>query len=332
MAKAQKTPEATGATGEKRRGGSERGRSKHRSPNYPLFDLEKAVDRTKLLYDSDKMHKIPIGVVHERWSYTKGSSAGNQAVAAVKSYGLITVEGDVDDRQIAVSDIGRRIVLGAPDRPELLKAAAVGPTLFASLWDRYRKLGLPKPDVIRHHLVFERNFNEDFVDNAIERFLSTMAFAKLVAGDTLPDGDSDESPPKNVDVGDFVLWTSNGVDQFTSPKQVVRISDDDNWALVEGSETGLPMSELAVVDPPLKEIGGKVVARVPSHNPFTPKIQNELSEKPGFALERSTLDEGAVVLQWPDTLSEASVKDFEYWIQGVLRRAKRKAGIPDSTK
>lgn len=325
-----KTTGSASETNTKSKGGSEKGRPKHRSPNYPLFDLEKAVERTKVLYESDKTHRVPIEVVHERWGYTKGSTAGNQAVAAVKSYGLVTIDGNGDDRKIAVSDSGRRIVLEAQDRPQLLKDAAIGPSLFEALWGKYSKDGLPSKDVLKHHLVWDRKVNEDVVENVIDRFVATVAFAKLCFGDNMPSDDSVEISQQDVAVGDFVLWTSNGVDQFTAPKRVVQISDDGNWVLVEGSETGLPMSELSITEPPSKETGGKVIARAPSQNPFTPKIQNELIEKPGFALERSTLDEGAVVLQWPDTLSAESVKDFEYWIQGVLRRAKRKAGIPDS--
>jgi len=187
---------------QKKKGGSEKGRQKHRSPNYPLFDLEKAVDRVKVLYDTDKTHKVPIGVVQERWGYKKHSGAGDQAVAAVKSYGLIAVDGNGEQRQIAVNDVGRRIVLNAPDRTELIKAAAVSPALFGSLWERYRKDGVPSDDVLRHHLIFDRNVNEDVVEKLMDRFRSTVVFAKLGAGDNMADvADEEESdendPPEN---------------------------------------------------------------------------------------------------------------------------------------
>ncbi|WP_254509813.1 hypothetical protein [Anatilimnocola floriformis] len=41
------------------------------------------------------------------------------------------------------------------------------------------------------------------------------------------------------------------------------------------------------------------------------------------------LDEGKVVLLWPDELSKDSFDEFEYWITGLLNRARRKAGIKD---
>ena len=41
-----------------------------------------------------------------------------------------------------------------------------------------------------------------------------------------------------------------------------------------------------------------------------------------------TLDEGMAHLHWPATLSAESVQEFEYWMKGLIRRARRKAGLP----
>src|ERR1700730_12502522 len=114
-----------------------KGVPRHRSPNYPLFELEKAVERTKQLYGSYKMYKAPIAILGERWGYKALSAALKQAVAAVKAYGLISVEGEGPARQIGVTERGRWIVLNAPDRDQLLKKAALGPSLFKALWDKY---------------------------------------------------------------------------------------------------------------------------------------------------------------------------------------------------
>jgi hypothetical protein len=46
-----------------------------------------------------------------------------------------------------------------------------------------------------------------------------------------------------------------------------------------------------------------------------------------LANERMTLDEGPVMLQWPVELKKESVEELEYWLKGVLRRARRKAGL-----
>ncbi len=48
-------------------------------------------------------------------------------------------------------------------------------------------------------------------------------------------------------VGDLVQWTSGGVDQFLEPRKVVWLSDCGQWALVEGSNCGVPVSQLKVI-------------------------------------------------------------------------------------
>lgn len=52
-----------------------------------------------------------------------------------------------------------------------------------------------------------------------------------------------------------------------------------------------------------------------------------------FDEEKTTLPEGAVVLHWPKKISAVSYEELEYWMQGLLRRARRKACLSsDQTK
>ncbi len=46
-----------------------------------------------------------------------------------------------------------------------------------------------------------------------------------------------------------------------------------------------------------------------------------------------TLDEGPVVLQYPETLSKESFEDLESWLQLIIRKAKRsiQEGAPPAT-
>lgn len=165
---------------------------RHRSPNYPLFDLKKAVERIQQMYDRDKAHKVPVTVLHDRWGYKAMSGALKQAIGALKSYGLITVEGEGAKRFVAVSERGRRILLDAPDKAQSLKDAAVGPALFKALWEKYAKDGIPADDVIKHHLIFDRKFNDESVGDAIARFKATIDYAKLSVGDKMAETDGDE--------------------------------------------------------------------------------------------------------------------------------------------
>ena len=51
-----------------------------------------------------------------------------------------------------------------------------------------------------------------------------------------------------IGVGDYVQWTSNGQDQFSSPQRISWVSEDGTHARVFGSMTGIPTSELAMAD------------------------------------------------------------------------------------
>jgi hypothetical protein len=57
--------------------------------------------------------------------------------------------------------------------------------------------------------------------------------------------------PKSAHTGDLVQWTSGGVDQFETPRRVrgIHQRDGKEWAFVEGTNTGVPVSELTVVTP-----------------------------------------------------------------------------------
>lgn len=171
-----------------------------RSPNFPYVDLEKAVERTRELYEKDKAHPVPITVVHDRWNYKRLSGVLQQTVAALKAYGLVEVSGSGDKREIKVSEAGRKIVLDTSDSPQLLKGAALQPPIFRHLWERYGDQGLPSDDVIREYLLFDHDppFNEEAVDAAIERFKETVEYANLSESDIISDEGEGEEADEEV--------------------------------------------------------------------------------------------------------------------------------------
>jgi hypothetical protein len=47
----------------------------------------------------------------------------------------------------------------------------------------------------------------------------------------------------------------------------------------------------------------------------------------GMRKELTSLDEGQATLIWPNELSPESVEDLEHWLNGILRKAQRRAGL-----
>jgi len=48
-------------------------------------------------------------------------------------------------------------------------------------------------------------------------------------------------------VGDYVQWTSQGVDQFEKPKQIRSLSPEGDYAFFADSKTGVPVEQLRPV-------------------------------------------------------------------------------------
>jgi hypothetical protein len=177
-------------------------RARHRSPNYPFINLEKAIERTRQIYEADRRHEVPIRVVSEkRWEFKAGSSQGDQTVAALRAFGLVEVTGSSDKRMVRISDRAYRILAGANDAAERIKDAALAPAIHGELWQKYGTDGLPSSDVIRNYLLFEREagrFNEDVVDAFIDRFKETISFAKLESSDKIDEVEVEEKDEESM--------------------------------------------------------------------------------------------------------------------------------------
>jgi len=81
-----------------------------------------------------------------------------------------------------------------------------------------------------------------------------------------------------VAIGDQVQWESSGVLQFKHPRRVRWISEDGEWIAVEGSDTGIPSSELILEQ---KNASPPVVPREESE----PRVLQEKFEEPSVRQE-----------------------------------------------
>lgn len=132
---------------------------------------------------------------------------------------------------------------------------------FASLWTTWRDKP-PADQIARSTLKVEFGYAENAAALLLTLYKANLAFAKLAApSDDSPvavkgrephEGSPAPAPPpiREVRIGDDVQWTSNGQDQFEKPRRVNWLSEDGRHARVFGSMTGIPTSELTVVDAP----------------------------------------------------------------------------------
>lgn len=248
------------------KGGANMARTKHRSPNYPAISLQRAIALADAIHSRDRMAKIPIAVAHDRLKVKRHSGLGNQLIAAMKAYGLLKVDGTGEKREVQLTERAHRIVLKASDRGEMIQKAALEPAINKKLWGKYGPTGLPQNDVLREYLIWDLKFNPDTVASFIKDFSDTVRFAKLADEDIIKTEDDLAEQIQDIEVGDYIQWMSDGVEQFFRPMQVINVVD--GHVFVEDSSTGIPMNEATVVGDPAKAIKTPAIAppvKLPSH-------------------------------------------------------------------
>lgn len=275
--------------------------SKQRSPNYPLFGLEKAVERAGQFHEKYKRSLVPVHLVHALWDYKPHSPTGNRAVSALKAFGLLEMEGVGKNRRVRLTDTATRILLQSPDRETQLKKAAVGPPIYRELWDRYSgESNFPDNELLSHYLVWDREagtFNTETVDSFIDNFRDTFHFAGMLKGDIVEGEIIDRDDilplpplPDYPRLGDLVQWTpGGGAYRFKEPKRVQGVSQDKEWVFIEGEPSAKPMEEVMVMEK--ASAGLYVKGQMPPLNPYQqeqkPTDRTEITSGPRIVVDLS---------------------------------------------
>lgn len=161
---------------------NEGGSKRVRSPGYPAINLKAAIEKAHDFYKAESRNSAALAITVEHWGYSKKSGSGLKAVAALKSFGLIEVEGTADKRRIKLSELALRIILDdrddSPDRAKAITTAALKPKIHKKLWKLWGT-DMPSHGSIRHHLIFEEKFNEKFVNDFIKEYKATIDYARL---------------------------------------------------------------------------------------------------------------------------------------------------------
>ena len=178
-------------------------RNRTRSPSYPYVDLPTALEKAAILWKGEGKHPVAVNLAMQHWGYKEDSSTGYSCIAALKKLGLVDHEGIGETRQVRLSGLALTILLdndpGSTARRDALRTAALRPGIHAELWERYGA-ELPSDQSLRRFLVLERSFNEAAVDELLEEYRTTMAFAGLHVG---PIRGSQPAPPVPVAAAGF---------------------------------------------------------------------------------------------------------------------------------
>lgn len=236
-------------------------KSRHRSPNYPSMGLRTAVGKIQLLYKAGGLAPLMKVTALQEIGFSKTDGNAARAISALRSFGLVE---EVGEDRIKLTQRGVDIVArqeGDPRRAAALRVAGSGPQIYNELLTEYASTGIPPDAPLKSELIAAKRFNPNSVDGFLQDFRDTLEFAGISDGcvlDSKHEQSLHETPPVIPAVGNYVQWESAGQLQFPEPKRVRALSYDQQWAFVDGSDTGLPVSELTImaipttiVDPPV---------------------------------------------------------------------------------
>lgn len=276
-----------------------------RSPNYPAIGLPDAIALAQRIWKKDKRTPVSFKELAVAIGYRSLSGPARTKISALKKYGLISKNGanwKLSDRAMAILHKPRI----TPDYKDAVAAAIKSVELFDKL---LRTHGQASSSTLRSHLIVEHSFTEDGADKFIKAFSATKPLASPdFVGNNTEDDESSEKPS----VGDFVQWESQGAAQFPEPRKVTGLSDDGEWAFVEGTEAGLAVAELTIEQSATKE------SMTPPPNPdFVPDR--------GDTLALPVLDGGKVSIvhipKMTDTAFEFFKKLLETYKPAIVARA-----------
>ena len=177
---------------------------RHRSPAYPAIDLAEALQRAELLRKDYGRNAVHVDMALSKWGLKPKGGTGMAMLSALIKYGLLDDEGTGGTRRVRLTPFALGILLD--DRPDseeriaALKTAALTPSIYKELWDRYQG-AIPADGTLRVYLRRDRGFGDEAAEDVIEGFRKTLAYAKLTESDNM----SPEEEDKHSSEGDLQM-------------------------------------------------------------------------------------------------------------------------------
>lgn len=169
-----------------------------RSPGYPAVSFKVSLKKAEEFYKVEGRNEAFQSVALTHWGYSPTSGHGLQLAAALSSYGLIDATGSGKNRKVKLSNIALKILLDdredSSEKKQYIQSLALRPKIHQKLWNLWGP-NLPSVATMKHHLIFEENFNEKSVAGFIKDYIETIEFAALdnAAQENL-DRDAEDEP------------------------------------------------------------------------------------------------------------------------------------------
>ncbi|MDT8758195.1 hypothetical protein MZO42_05755 [Sphingomonas psychrotolerans] len=299
-----------------------------RSPSYPNAPLGEAVAQVAKIEKLYRQGPVDREVAAKLIGYSGLSGPASKALAALASYGLVERAGKGEMR---VTSRARAILHpdNLEERRQGLVAAAFEPSLFQEIRGKWPDMIPPEEGITTY--LHRQGFNQSAIRPAMKAYRDTLLFLEQEGANDSHGTEQPDAPNQSgaeggktaalgkAQVGDLVEVEIGGT--LITPRPVrVRAVMDDAWVFVEGSETGIEMESVTVIERPTE-------GKSPPKLPLEEAKREQPSETPaGYRSETFNADEGDIRITWPSNLSAQSVEDMKDWLELLKRRIARRAG------
>jgi hypothetical protein len=159
-----------------------------RSPAYPIVPLETALQRLTEFdahFKRSPAHPEKIG---DAWGI-KAKAYADRTAAALRYFGLLEYQGTGKNRQVVVSEPGRKFLRAQQEETklEVVKAAALRPKQIAKFWNDWGA-DRPADAACLDDLVLKNGFSEAGAREFLKVYDATITYAKLSDSDKVPTG------------------------------------------------------------------------------------------------------------------------------------------------
>ncbi len=301
-----------------------------RSPSYPSAPLSEAIGHVRKIEGLYRTSPVDREVAVKLMGYSGLSGPANHALAALAQYGLVERAGK---GELRVTSLAQAILHpnSELEKRTAVRQAAFGPSLFRELHERWPGMTPPEDGVLTY--LNRQGFNQSAIKPAARAYLQTLSYLEEAGaseshgvgapGTAESVASDDGGTPERADtvyggarVGDLIQWESGGALQFERPTRVRLISTDGQWVAVDGSTTGIPMSQVIVEQP------------APPNQPQPPMFPLGFGEPPVSQATATTeerkavipLDEGDVTLIYPKNMTPDGFETLAAYLAILLRR------------
>ena len=176
-----------------------------RSPAYPAISLKTALAKAKAQHDSEGNYPAPMPSAFKAWGFGEKSSGGRDVRAALKYFGLATVEGDSKTGKVKLTQDAIKVLLDPredqSEKKALIRRLALAPVIHKKLYAQFPE-GIKSDGTAKHFLMFEQGYNEKAAGEVIDEFKETATFAELFKPGVVVDKSDLEIGPEGEEDAD----------------------------------------------------------------------------------------------------------------------------------